>query len=276
MDIKANTFDDHADELSRSAQLLDQLSEKITAKSIEIDDKIAALLKKTNLKLEDATQFLILQKIIITNEHDYIKNVKTIISTNIKAQLLALAENVAMFLVSIQGIYKEIPNVETKHAMVSQKKDSISKIIGDINTNLNTIRGILLEFDAFNKQFSEDIRKGNFHCLTLSSDMRTVYTHIYLEYSKYVTDMDNRMSYYSGFASNILEQLPNMKICNYYLPPDTVASVSTSAKDIVSDLKSRSSFSSSLSLNENGNGNISGSGSFNGRDSVFKEDYGSV
>jgi len=276
MDIKANTFDDHADELSRSAQLLDQLSEKITAKSIEIDDKIAALLKKTNLKLEDATQFLILQKIIITNEHDYIKNVKTIISTNIKAQLLALAENVAMFLVSIQGIYKEIPNVETKHALVSQKKDSISKIIGDINTNLNTIRGILLEFDAFNKQFSEDIRKGNFHCLTLSSDMRTVYTHIYLEYSKYVTDMDNRMSYYSGFASNILEQLPNMKICNYYLPPDTVASVSTSAKDIVSDLKSRSSFSSSLSLNENGNGNISGSGSFNGRDSVFKEDYGSV
>lgn len=241
MDIKANTFDDHADELSRSAQLLDQMSEQITAKSIEIDEKIGTLLKKTNLKLEDATQFLSLQKTILGNELDYIKNIKTIISTSIKSQLLYLAENIAMFLVSIQSIYKEIPNVETKHAHVSQKKDSISKIIGDINTNLNIIRGILLEFDSFNRKFTEDISKGNFHCLTLSSDMRTVYTHIFLEYSKYVTDMENRMTYYNGFASNILEQIPNMKICHFYLPPDTVALVSTSANEIVTDIKSRKS-----------------------------------
>jgi hypothetical protein len=239
MDIKANTFDDHADELARSAQLLDQISEQITAKSIEIDEKIAVLLKKTNLKLEDATQFLTLQKIILGNELDYIKNVKTIISTSIKSQLLTLAENIAMFLVSIQAIYKEIPSVEVKHAQVSHKKDNISKIIGDINTNLNIVRGMLLEFDAFNRKFTEDISKGNFHCLTLSSDMRTVYTHIFLEYKKYVTDMDNRMEYYNGFATNILEQIPNMKICNFYLPPDAVAYVSTSAQDIASDLKSR-------------------------------------
>jgi hypothetical protein len=270
MDIKANTFDDHADELSRSAQLLDQLSEQITAKSIEIDDKIASLLKKTNLKLEDATQFLILQKTILANELDYMKDVKTIISTNIKSQLLALAENVAMFLVSIQGIYKEIPNVETKHAMVCQKKDSISKIIGDINVNLNTIRCILLEFEAFNRQFTEDISKGNFHCLTLSSDMRTVYNHIYLEYSKYVTDMDNRMSYYNGFASNILEQIPNMKICNYYLPPDTIASVSTSAKSIVTDLTLTSKSRRGTEVSSSSSSSASASSN------VFKEHCGSV
>ncbi len=238
MDIKANTFDDHADALSRSAQLLDQVSEQISSKSIEIDEKITTLLKKVNLKLEDATQFLSLQKTILTNELEYIKNIKTIISTSIKTQLLTLAENVAMFLVSVQGIYKEIPNVETKHAHVSQKKDSISKIIGDINTNLNTIRTIIMDFDVFNRKFTEDISRGNFHCLTLSSDMRTVYTHIHLEYSKYVNDMENRMAYYNTFASNILEQIPNMSICNYYLPPEIVVSVSSVAQAIASDLRS--------------------------------------
>jgi hypothetical protein len=248
MDIKVNTFDDHADALSRSAQLLDQMSEQITTKSIEIDEKIATLLKKVNLKLEDSTQFLTLQKTILTNELEYMKNIKTIISTSIKTQLLTLAENVTMFLMSVQSIYKEIPNVETKHALVSQKKDNISKIIGDINTNLNCLRNILMEFDAFNRTFSEDIRKGNFHCLTLSSDMRTVYTHIHLEYSKYVNDMENRMLYYNTFASNILEQIPNMRICNYYLPPEMVVSVSTVAQEIASDLQQHRSSSSSSSV----------------------------
>lgn len=245
MDIKVNTFDDHADALSRSAHLLDQMSEQITTKSIEIDEKIATLLKKVNLKLEDATQFLTLQKTILANELEYMKNIKTIISTSIKTQLLTLAENVTMFLMSVQSIYKEIPNVETKHALVSQKKDNISKIIGDINTNLNCVRNILMEFDEFNRTFSEDIRKGNFHCLTVSSDMRTVYTHIHLEYSKYVNDMENRMLYYNTFASNILEQIPNMRICNYYLPPEMVVSVSAVAQEIASDLqRHRSSVSS--------------------------------
>ena len=256
MDIKLNTFDDHADALSRSAHLLDQMSEQITTKSIEIDEKIATLLKKVNLKLEDATQFLTLQKTILTNELEYMKNIKTIISTSIKTQLLTLAENVTMFLMSVQNIYKEIPNVETKHAVVSQKKDNISKIIGDINTNLNCLRNILMEFDEFNRTFSEDIRKGNFHCLTLSSDMRTVYTHIHLEYSKYVNDMENRMLYYNTFASNILQQIPNMRICNYYLPPEMVVSVSTVAQEIASDLHRRRSSSVSSVFDVDPNSNL--------------------
>ena len=228
MDIKENAFEPYAEHLVKSAQIIDHLIEQISVKIVDIDDKISLLLKKVNLKLEDSTQFLILQKVILTNEMDYLKNIKTIISSNIKSQLLTLSETIAIFLFSVQSIYKEIPNVEVKHALASQKKDPLVKIITDINQNLNSIRAILIELDAFNRQFTDNIKKGNFHCLTLSSDMRTVYTHIFLEYSKYVNDTENRLTYYTKFACNILEQIPSMRICNYYLPPEIVDTIASS------------------------------------------------
>jgi hypothetical protein len=248
MDIKENTFEVYADHLVKSAQIVDHLIEQINIKAVDIDEKISVLLKKVNLKLEDSTQFLVLQKTILTNEMDYLKNLKSIISTNIKSQLLSLSENIAMFLVSVQNIYKEIPNVEVKHALVSQKKDTVVKIIADITHNLNSIRQILMDFDKFNQQFTDNINKGNFHCLTLSSDMRTVYTHIYLEYSKYVNDAENRLTYYNKFASNILEQIPAMRICNYYLPPEIVDTVASEiASTIASTASGLSSASTSIS-----------------------------
>ena len=222
MDIKENSFETYADHLLKSTQIVDHLIEQINAKSIEIDEKIALLLKKVNLKLEDATQFLVLQKSILANEVEYLKNIKAIISTNIKSQLLSLSENIAMFLYSVQTIYREIPNVEIKHACASQKKDTLVKIITDITQNLNSLRSILMDLESFNGEFTDNISKGNFHCLTLSSDMRTVYTHIYLEYSKYVNDTENRLTYYNTFATNILQQVPTMRICNYYLPPEII------------------------------------------------------
>ena len=221
MDIKENCFDNHADTLSKCALALDALIESINGKSCDINDKISVLLKKVNLKLEDSTQFLTLQKTILENEMEYLKKIKTIISTDIKSQLLTLAENIVMFVISVQNVYKEIPNVDVKHPHISSKKDNIGKIVADVNNNLNCLRTVLLELDQFNKTFTENINKGNFHCLTLSSDMRTVYTHILLEYTKYVHDTESRMNYYNLFATNIMEQLPNMKICNYYLPPST-------------------------------------------------------
>jgi hypothetical protein len=218
MDIKQNALDVYTDHLVKSTQIIDHLIEQINVKAMDIDEKIAMLLKKVNLKLEDSTQFLVLQKTILANEMDYLKHLKAIITTNIKSQLLSLSENIAMFLVSVQSIYKEIPNVEIKHATSSQKKDTLAKIIKDINHNLNLIREILMEFDVFNSQFTDNIQKGNVHCLTLSCDMRTVYTHIFLEYSKYVNDSESRLDYYNKFASNILAQIPGMSICKYYLP----------------------------------------------------------
>jgi hypothetical protein len=232
MDIKENNFDCHSESLVKCAQLLDHLIESITGKSSEINDKISVLLKKINLKLEDVTQFLILQRTILENEMDYLKKIKSIISTDIKTQLLTLSENIVMFVMSVQNVYKEIPNVEIKHPQVSSKKDNISKIINDINVNLNCLRQILLEFDQFNKKFTESISKGNFHVITLSSDMRTVYTHILLEYNKYVNDTASRMEYYNMFAINVMEQLPNMKICNYYLPPDIVTAMAATVANL--------------------------------------------
>ncbi len=158
--------------------------------------------------------------------------------------MLTLSENIVMFFISVQNVYKEIPNVEIKHPQISSKKDNISKIVTDINLNLNCLRSILLDFDNFNKKFTENISKGNFHVLTLSSDMRTVYAHILLEYNKYVNDTSSRMTYYNTFAMNVMEQIPNMKICNYYLPPEMVTAVAATVADLREKRGSQSDVSS--------------------------------
>jgi len=211
-----NQYDESLEKVSNTVKKIDSIIKNLNNKSNEIRLKIEMLIKKVNLKLQDATQLLQFQHSVLINEINYLKNLKQILLSNINSHLYYLSENISMLAVSVLNIYKDIPVNKTKTILMTSKKDEFSKIVSDITFNLNYINEILDNFKKYNEQLSEEMNSGNFHCKTLKNDMSNVYDHINLEYTKYVNDMQKRMEYYVEFSNNVNEQLDNMKISNFY------------------------------------------------------------
>ena len=211
-----NKYDESLEKVNNTIKKIDSIIKNLNNKSNEIRLKIEMLIKKVNLKLQDATQLLQFQHSVLINEINYLKNLKQILLSNINSHLYYLSENISMLAISVLNIYKDIPVNKTKTILMTSKKDEFSKIVSDITFNLNYINEILENFKKYNEQLSEEMNSGNFHCKTLKNDMSNVYDHINLEYLKYVNDMEKRMEYYVEFSNNVNEQLDNMKISNFY------------------------------------------------------------
>ena len=211
-----NQYDESLEKVNNTVKKIDSIIKNLNNKSNEIRLKIEMLIKKVNLKLQDATQLLQFQHSVLINEINYLKNLKQILLSNINSHLYYLSENISMLAVSVLNIYKDIPVNKTKTILMTSKKDEFSKIVSDITFNLNYINEILDNFKKYNEQLSEEMNSGNFHCKTLKNDMSNVYDHINLEYNKYVNDMEKRMEYYVEFSNNVNDQLDNMKISNFY------------------------------------------------------------
>ena len=211
-----NQYDESLEKVNNTVKKIDSIIKNLNNKSNEIRLKIEMLIKKVNLKLQDATQLLQFHHSVLINEINYLKNLKQILLSNINSHLYYLSENISMLAVSVLNIYKDIPVNKTKTILMTSKKDEFSKIVSDITFNLNYINEILDNFKKYNEQLSEEMNSGNFHCKTLKNDMGNVYDHINLEYNKYVNDMQKRMEYYVEFSNNVNEQLDNMKISNFY------------------------------------------------------------
>ena len=211
-----NQYDESLEKVNNTIKKIDSIIKNLNNKSSEIRLKIEMLIKKVNLKLQDATQLLQFQHSVLINEINYLKNLKQILLSNINSHLYYLSENISMLAISVLNIHKDIPVNKTKTILMTNKKDEFSKIVSDITFNLNYINEILENFKKYNEQLSEEMNSGNFHCKTLKNDMSNVYDHINIEYIKYVNDMEKRMEYYVEFSNNVNEQLDNMKISNFY------------------------------------------------------------
>jgi hypothetical protein len=211
-----NQYDENLDVITGVVKKIDNNIKNLNNKSSEIRLKIEMLIKKVNLKLEDSTQLLQFQHSIIINEINYIKSLKQILLSNINSHLYYLSENISMLAISVLNVYKDIPGNNTKTILMTNKNDEYLKIVSDITFNLNYIHEILDNFKNYNQQLSEEMKTGNFHCKTLENDITNVYSHINLEYLKYVNDMEKRMAYYVEFSNNISQQIDNMKLASFY------------------------------------------------------------
>jgi hypothetical protein len=206
---------------------IDNVITNLTNKSTEINFKIDMLRKKKNLKLEDSTQLLNFQHEIIIAETKHLKNLKLILSDNVKTQLYILSENISILVISILNIYKDIQDTSSTNIIVqmTNKNDNITKIISDITINMKYINDMLILFKNYNNNLSSEMYNGNFHCNTLKTDMENTYNHINTEYLKYSNDLEARINYFIEFSNKISEYLDNMIISDFYakIKPESIS-----------------------------------------------------
>lgn len=211
-----NNYESNIETLNQNIKKIDETISNLSSKSTEIKAKIDMLVNKVNLKLENSTQLLQFQQSIINNEIVYFKNLKNILISNVHNQLYDLSENITFLTMSVVNIYKDIPNSDNKLTPMSQKSDSLTKILSDISHNLQYINEMLDKFKTYNEQLTVDMNKGNFHCKTLQKDMENIYNHISTEYNKFVHNANQRMEYYIEFSNKICEQVDSTKISPFY------------------------------------------------------------
>ena len=211
-----NNYESNIETLNQNIKKIDETISNLSSKSTEIKAKIDMLVNKVNLKLENSTQLLHFQQSIINNEIVYFKNLKNILISNVHNQLYDLSENITFLTMSVVNIYKDIPNSDNKLTPMSQKSDSLTKILSDISHNLQYINEMLDKFKTYNEQLTVDMNKGNFHCKTLQKDMENIYNHISTEYNKFVHNANQRMEYYIEFSNKICEQVDTTKISPFY------------------------------------------------------------
>ncbi len=209
-------FDENVKSLNNNIKKIDDNINNLIEKSNEIKKKIEMLVNKIHLKLQDSTHLLHFQHSIILNEINYLKNLKSILLTNINSQLYELSENISFLTMSLINIYKDIPNNDCKQITMSSKNDDLEKIVSTISYNLNYISDILQDFQKYNESLNEELKVGNFHCKTLKKDMETTYNHIHTEYNKYVYNTSEKMAYYVEFSNNISKQIDSMTIATFY------------------------------------------------------------
>ena len=211
-----NNYESNIETLNQNMKKIDETIGNLNTKSTEIKAKIDMLVNKVNLKLENSTQLLQFQQSIINNEIVYFKNLKGILVNTVHNQLYDLSENITFLTMSVVNIYKDIPNSDNKLTPMSQKSDSLNKILSDISHNLEYINEMLDKFKTYNDQLTIDMNKGNFHCKTLQKDMENIYNHISTEYNKFVHNANQRMEYYIEFSNNICQQIETTKIAPFY------------------------------------------------------------
>ncbi len=209
-------FNENVKSLNNNIKKIDGNINNLVEKSNEIKKKIEMLVNKIHLKLQDSTHLLHFQHSIILNEINYLKNLKSILLTNINSQLYELSENISFLTMSLINIYKDIPNNDCKQITMSSKNDDLEKIVSTISYNLNYISDILQDFQKYNESLNEELKVGNFHCKTLKKDMETTYNHIHTEYNKYVYNTSEKMAYYVEFSNNISKQIDSMTIATFY------------------------------------------------------------
>lgn len=214
-----DTYSTRLDDFNSSMAKFDGIITELTTKSADIDAKIAMLVGKTTLQLEESTHFLKFQNVVIRNEIAYLSALKNMINTAAHNQFFDISENITMVAVSYLNIYKDISgktiNLDIKpdtKVKMSCKKFHLSKIITDISANITFISDLLNDLKIHNNSLTGELTSGNFHCATLNNDLENKYHVIELEYLKFTTALDKNIAYFTDFAGIITDHASNPKL----------------------------------------------------------------
>ena len=204
--------------------------ENINKKNSEIETLIGKLTNKNFFDLDDSLSNLSFQKNILLNEKKYSSTLKKIFLEKIYNDVYVLAENILMFVSSIDTIEFEDNNEKINYQkkistikQVSYKNLSIKNLfnlINSINNNLDLIKQIIDIFNKYILQTRKTITENNFHCKTFETNLGNQRQHMIIEYNKYTQQLKKIMEYYKDFSCCIYLQLKNQKIIEFCISKD--------------------------------------------------------
>ena len=212
-------------EIDENIQKLDRFQESINKKQSSIKNLASKLKHKNFFDLGDSLANLEFQKSILKNEKRYIQELKKVFIEKIYNELYLLAENILMFVSSIDSIEFD---EETKKNTIQKKISKIRPVsyenlniknlfnlINCISNNLDIIKEVIELFDKYITSTNKTINDNNFHCKTFETNLANQKNHITVEFNKYGNQLNKIVEYYHQFSQYISQQIENQKILEF-------------------------------------------------------------
>tara|TARA_A100001388_G_C28739970_1_gene486287 strand:- start:317 stop:1030 length:714 start_codon:yes stop_codon:yes gene_type:complete len=212
-------------EIDENMQTLDNFEEDINIKESDITSLITKLKKKNFLDLEDSLTNLSFQQSILRNEKQYATGLRKIFLEKIYNDMYSLAENILMFVGSIDTIEFE-DNKDKKVQKIANIKNityenlnikNLSNLVNSVNNNLCIIKNNIDNFEKYIDETNKTITDNNFHCKMFKTNLMNQRQHIIIEYNKFVNQLNKIVEYYLDFSKHISDQLSSQKIIDFCL-----------------------------------------------------------
>ena len=212
-------------DIDQNIQKLEKFEESINKKQSSIKSLASKLKHKNFFDLSDSVANLEFQKSILKNEKTYIRELKRVFIEKIYNELYLLAENILMFVSSIDSIeFDEETKKDTIQKKISKIRPvsyenlnikNLFSLINCISNNLDIIKEVIELFDRYIKSTNKTINDNNFHCKTFETNLLNQNNHITVEYNKYGNQLNKTVEYYHEFSQYISGQIENQKILEF-------------------------------------------------------------
>jgi hypothetical protein len=220
MDYNENNFDiisidDKINIIEKTFKLINSSINIYNNKKLSIVEKIEMLNNKTNLHLDNTTNFLKFQNKMINNEIDYLISLKDTIEIKFNEELNKISDKLIFIYISTINLNKDMNQDHISKIKKPDTKINNILLIKDILSNFDNLKTLLLKLKEYNENLDNEMRKGNYHCNTLNIDLMTKRFHIFLEYKKLVHYFEETIKYFTSLCKSANNNLDNTSIFNF-------------------------------------------------------------
>jgi hypothetical protein len=184
-------------------------------KKLSIIEKIEMLNNKTNLHLDNTTNFLKFQNKLINNEINYLTILKNTIEKKLNDELNTISDKLIFIYISTINLNKDINQDHINKIKKPSVKNNNIILIKDILSNFDNLKSLLLKLKEYNENLNNEMTEGNYHCNTLNIDLMTKRFHIFLEYKKLVHYFEETIKYFTSLCESVNNNLDNTSIFNF-------------------------------------------------------------
>lgn len=188
--------------------------ERINKKIINVKQVIQKFENNKNLSLDQTNSYLTFQINLLSNEKNYYSSLKNIILDKLYNEILEIYNYVTMILTSIENL--EIEHQEDKHNIIKKiiiytKEDTIDcghmlMLINITINNIGLIKSFVDLFEDYIQKTFKQAEEDNIHCNNFSSILENKKNHIFLEYQKYNTQLEELIKYFVDCTNYIEKQ----------------------------------------------------------------------
>ena len=206
-----------------SIGILENNSEKIQKKIIDIKKVFVRFQDNKTLTLHQTNSYLKFQMDLLQNEKTYHDNMRGIILEKMSKEMLEIYNYIIMILTSLENL--EIEHEEDKHNLINKiitykrgEKIDCSSIIQLINATVNNLELIHQFIKLFEDYIEQTTRRNsldNIHCNSFSSTLANKKNHISLEYMKYCEQVSELIEYFLNCCESVNKQMYQHQIINF-------------------------------------------------------------
>jgi hypothetical protein len=220
MDYNESNFDiisvnDKTEIIDKTFKLINTSINIYNNKKVSIVEKIEMLNNKTNLHLDNTTNFLKFQNRLINNEINYLLQLKETIETKLNNELNTISDKLIYIYISTINLNKDMNQDHISKIKKPDTKKNNILLIKDILANFDNLKSLLLKLKEYNESLDNEMREGNYHCNTLNIDLMTKRFHIFLEYKKLVYYFEETIKYFTNLCESANNNLDNTSIFNF-------------------------------------------------------------